>query len=59
MKYYQSDFHEKLVRTDADSDTAFAKPISGGEEVQLEKGSSVLIDAMTTPISEEEYEKTA
>ena len=53
--FYKSEFHEKLVRTDAEADVAFAKPIAGGEEVQLPKGSPILIDAISTPISEEEY----
>lgn len=55
MNYYKSEFHEKLVRTDADKNEAFAKPISGGDEVKLPEGSPILIDAMNTPISEEEY----
>lgn len=55
MKYYESQFHEKLVRTDAKSDQAFAKPMTGGDEVELPKGSPILIDALSTPISEEEY----
>lgn len=55
MKYYESEFHEKLVRTDAQADQAFAKPITGGDEVELPKGSPILIDALSTPISEEEY----
>ncbi len=53
--FYKSEFHEKLVRTDAEADVAFAKPMTGGEEVQLPKGSPILIDAISTPISEEEY----
>lgn len=55
MKYYKSEFHEKLVRTDAANDQAFAKPISGGDETQLPKGSPIVVDAISTPISEEEY----
>lgn len=55
MKYYKSEFHEKLVRTDAEANEAFAKPIEGGAEVALPQGSAVVIDAMSTPITEEEY----
>jgi hypothetical protein len=58
MKYYRSDLHEKLVRTDASTDEAFAKPIEGGEEMALPKGSPILIDAITenNVITEDEYE---
>lgn len=55
MKYYKSDFHEKLVRTDAENNQAFAKPFSGSEEVQLPQGSPIVVDAINSPISEEEY----
>ena len=56
MKYYKSDFHEKLVRTDAAENQAFAKPMTGGEEIALPAGSPIVVDAIATPISEEEYE---
>jgi len=59
MKYYKSDFHEKLVRTDAEANQAFAKPIEGGEEISLPAGSPILIDAINTPISKEEYNEPA
>jgi hypothetical protein len=59
MKYYKSDFHEKLVRTDAEANQAFAKPMEGGEEISLAPGSPVLIDAINTPITEEEYNEPA
>jgi len=60
MNYYRSDLHEKLVRTDAERDLAFAKPIDGsGAEFPLAKGSPVLIDAIMTPISKEQYENPA
>lgn len=55
MKYYKSEFHEKLVRTDAEANQAFAKPIEGGEEVALPAGSPIVVDAINTPITEEEY----
>jgi hypothetical protein len=58
MKYYRSDLHEKLVRTDAAKDEAFSKPLDGGEEIALPKGSPILIDAITenNVITEDEYE---
>lgn len=55
MKYYKSDFHEKLVRTDAEANQAFAKSMEGGEEFALPAGSQILVDSIATPISEEEY----
>lgn len=55
MQFYKSEYHEKLVRTDAEKDLAFAKSIEGGPETQLSKGNSILVDAISTPITEEEY----
>lgn len=55
MKFYKSNYHEKLVRTDAEKDQAFAKPMEGGPEAALSQGNSILVDAISTPITEEEY----
>lgn len=56
MNYYKSEFHEKLVRSDAANNAAFCKPITGGLEVPLPAGSPILIDALSTPISKETYD---
>lgn len=56
MNYYKSEFHEKLVRSDAEANQAFAKPITGGLEMALPAGSPILVDALSTPISKEEYD---
>lgn len=57
MNYYKSEFHEKLVRTDPEKDEAFAKPLTGGDEMALPKGSPILIDAIAegVAITEDEY----
>jgi hypothetical protein len=57
MNYYKSELHEKLVRTDAERDLAYAKPMDGsGPEFALAKGSPILVDAIMTPISKEQYD---